>query len=127
MIYSMLASRPQSLLFLATTKQNIHLRNLSFYTLFAKKFPNSTQFTSTEKKFSSISKRNSRFLLISDTNIYTRRLLTTESMAPKESGDKKKPPSKFKQFYSQYGPMFLVVHLTTVVMWIYGFFLISKQ
>jgi hypothetical protein len=43
------------------------------------------------------------------------------------SSKTKKPPSKFKQFYSQYGPMFLVVHLTTVVMWIYGFFLISKQ
>ena len=38
-----------------------------------------------------------------------------------------KKPSKFKQFYSQYGPIFVVVHLITVVLWIYGFFLISKQ
>ena len=38
-----------------------------------------------------------------------------------------KKQSKFKQFYSQYGPLFIVVHLTTVVMWIYGLFLISKQ
>jgi hypothetical protein len=118
MIYSMLASKPQSLLFLATTKQSIYLRNLSFYTLFVKKFP-----ISNEQKFS-VSNSNKLF---SDTNIFTRRLLTTESMTPKESGDKKKSPSKFKQFYSQYGPMFLVVHLTTVVIWIYGFFLISKQ
>jgi hypothetical protein len=48
-----------------------------------------------------------------------------------ETKEEKKEPakktSKFKQFYSQYGPLFLVVHLTTVVMWIYGFFLISKQ
>jgi len=43
--------------------------------------------------------------------------------------DDKKPKkqSKFKQFYSQYGPLFLVVHLTTVVLWIYFFFIISKQ
>ena len=38
-----------------------------------------------------------------------------------------KKPSKFKQFYSQYGPLFIVIHLTTVVLWIYGFFLLSKQ
>ncbi|CAF0830075.1 unnamed protein product [Brachionus calyciflorus] len=38
-----------------------------------------------------------------------------------------KKMSKFKQFYTQYGPIFLVVHLITVVLWIYGFFLISKQ
>ena len=38
-----------------------------------------------------------------------------------------KKPSKFKQFYTQYGPLFVVVHLITVVLWIYGFFLISKQ
>lgn len=39
----------------------------------------------------------------------------------------KKKESKFKQFYTQYGPLFIVVHLTTVVLWIYTFFLISKQ
>lgn len=38
-----------------------------------------------------------------------------------------KKASKFKQLYTQYGPLFLVVHLTTVVLWIYFFFLISKQ
>lgn len=52
------------------------------------------------------------------------RSLCTTSEA---SGKPDKRPSKFKQFYSQYGPMFVVVHLITVVMWIYGFFLISKQ
>jgi hypothetical protein len=38
-----------------------------------------------------------------------------------------KKQSKFRQFYAQYGPTFLVVHLTTVVMWIYLFYVISKQ
>lgn len=48
---------------------------------------------------------------------------------PNQSNDNKKTKkqSKFKQFYSQYGPLFLVVHLTTVVLWIYFFFIISKQ
>ena len=38
-----------------------------------------------------------------------------------------KKQSKFKQFYSQYGPIFIVIHLITVVLWIYAFFQISKQ
>ena len=38
-----------------------------------------------------------------------------------------KKPSKFKQFYSQYGPIFIMIHLTTVVLWIWGFFMLSKQ
>ena len=38
-----------------------------------------------------------------------------------------KKQSKFKQSITQYGPIFIVIHLTTVVMWIYLFFLISKQ
>jgi hypothetical protein len=49
-----------------------------------------------------------------------------ENNIEKVKKDEKKP-SKFKQLYSQYGPLFVVVHLITVVMWIYGFFLISKQ
>ena len=49
------------------------------------------------------------------------------SSEQKENTEPKKKPSKFKIFYTQYGPIFLVVHFTTVVMWIYGFFLISKQ
>jgi hypothetical protein len=62
---------------------------------------------------------------------------STESQAgsveTKSSGGKatdQQPPkkmSKFKQLYTQYGPLFIVIHLTTVVMWIYGFFLLSKQ
>ena len=44
-----------------------------------------------------------------------------------ESKEPPKKQSKFKQLYSQYGPIFLVVHMTTVVLWIYSFFLISKQ
>lgn len=55
---------------------------------------------------------------------------TTEKTSQEQTSNDEKPKkkqSKFKMFYSQYGPMFLVVHLTTVVMWIYGFFLISKQ
>lgn len=43
----------------------------------------------------------------------------------KEKDSKKQ--SKFKQFYSQYGPLFIVVHLTTVVLWIYFFYIVSKQ
>jgi hypothetical protein len=38
-----------------------------------------------------------------------------------------KKMSTFKKLYSQYGPLFIVVHLITVVLWIYGFFLVSKQ
>jgi hypothetical protein len=46
-----------------------------------------------------------------------------------ENGDKAPPKkmSKFKQLYTQYGPIFIVIHLTTVIMWIYGFFQLSKQ
>lgn len=53
----------------------------------------------------------------------------TKEEAKKEENEAEKPKkqSKFKQFYSQYGPLFLVVHFTTVVLWIYFFFLISKQ
>jgi hypothetical protein len=45
----------------------------------------------------------------------------------KETVKSPKKQSKFRQFYAQYGPTFLVVHLTTVVMWIYLFYVISKQ
>lgn len=73
---------------------------------------------------------NQKFLLQPfDKSILTR-LLSTESQQVKSEQEPKpnaKKQSKFKQFYTQYGPMFLVVHLTTVVMWIYGFYLISKQ
>lgn len=50
-----------------------------------------------------------------------------EAKADDKNGKEKKKMSKFKQLYTQYGPTFLVVHLITVVLWIYGFFLISKQ
>lgn len=65
-------------------------------------------------------------------NLFVRFQSTQTEQAKSEettqNEDKKpKKQSKFKQFYSQYGPLFLVVHLTTVVMWIYFFFLISKQ
>jgi hypothetical protein len=45
----------------------------------------------------------------------------------KASAQAPKKVSKFKALYTQYGPLFVVVHLTTVVLWIYGFFLLSKQ
>jgi hypothetical protein len=45
----------------------------------------------------------------------------------KETVKQTKKQSKFRQFYAQYGPTFLIVHLTTVVMWIYLFYIISKQ
>jgi len=68
---------------------------------------------------------------IMKSNILYRSFSNTSTKYDQESSDKKqlseKKPSKFKQFYSQYGPLFVVVHLITVVMWIYGFFLISKQ
>jgi hypothetical protein len=52
-----------------------------------------------------------------------------ESANEQEDKNKKqtKKKSKFSVFYAQYGPAFLVIHLTTVVLWIYGFFLVSKQ
>lgn len=66
-------------------------------------------------------------LLIKDLNgrgnLLYRPLSTNTSEQPKNE----KRPSKFKQLYSQYGPSFVVIHLITVVLWIYGFFLISKQ
>lgn len=57
------------------------------------------------------------------------RRIATESQKEAEATSTKeaKKPSKFSLFYKQYGPMFIVVHLITVVLWIYGFFLISKQ
>ncbi len=67
--------------------------------------------------------RNLIFRPISTTNV-TSGLAENNSEQTKK--DEKKP-SKFKQLYSQYGPLFVVVHLITVIMWIYGFFLISKQ
>lgn len=50
-----------------------------------------------------------------------------ESTNVNDSKPKEKKQSMFKKLYSQYGPLFVVVHLTTVVIWIYSFFLISKQ
>jgi hypothetical protein len=46
-----------------------------------------------------------------------------------DSQEKEKPKkiSKFKMFYQQYGPSFVIIHLTTVVAWIYLFYIISKQ
>lgn len=54
------------------------------------------------------------------------RSLSTESTLS-EDKDGGKKVSKMKQLYSQYGPLFIVVHLITVVLWISGFFTISKQ
>ena len=62
--------------------------------------------------------RKENFLLVSNYK------MTIES---KDKEVPKKKQSKFKMFYQQYGPSFLVIHLTTVVAWIYLFFLISKQ
>lgn len=79
-----------------------------------------------------------------DTSLEIRRLLSTQKPADQaadsassasesaqdkknDDGKKAKKQSKFKQLYTQYGPLFLVVHLTTVVMWIYFFFIVSKQ
>ncbi len=69
-------------------------------------------------------------------NPLTRRLSTSailfdqEKMAERKasaSPEPSKKQSKFRQFYAQYGPIFIFVHLSTVVMWIYLFFIISKQ
>lgn len=69
------------------------------------------------------------FLLKQNNKSILFRRLTTEISEAKNSKNEQPPKkmSKFKEFYSQYGPTFLIVHLITVVMWIYGFFLISKQ
>jgi hypothetical protein len=84
---------------------------------------------------------NNAFLMpkiISD-NVYSKqsivfRSYTTNSkpLSQVTEGKKIEEPqvkkmSTFKKLYSQYGPLFIVVHLITVVLWIYGFFLISKQ
>lgn len=57
------------------------------------------------------------------------RRYTNEIKDSKETKSEQAPKkmSKFKQFYTQYGPTFLIIHMITVVLWIYGFFLISKQ
>lgn len=67
-------------------------------------------------------------LMIRFQSTQTDQVKSEKETTPTQNDDKKpKKQSKFKQFYSQYGPLFLVVHLTTVVMWIYFFFLVSKQ
>ncbi len=65
----------------------------------------------------------SRFQLKKQDFFQIRRLNSTE---PSKSVEPKKQ-SKFKTFYTQYGPLFVVVHLTTVVITLYAFFTISKQ
>jgi hypothetical protein len=65
----------------------------------------------------------SRFQLKSQAFFQIRRLNSTETSKPVEP----KKKSKFKTFYTQYGPLFVVVHLTTVVITLYAFFTISKQ
>ena len=157
MIYSILSSsssKPQSL-FLLATKQDAHLRKC-FGTLFSRQLSSLPILQSTTNAKLNSSFLSPQILILSNINrnqnltflnknitINSYKLLYTTSSSSfssssqeqkgegKEEGDtsnkQKKPQSKFKQFYSQYGPIFLVVHLTTVVMWIYGFFLISKQ
>ena len=72
-----------------------------------------------DKRYELIKPKLSLYTVVSR-NATSSQTNSTQNVIPKKQ-------SKFKQFYSQYGPLFIVVHLTTVVMWIYGFFLISKQ
>lgn len=55
------------------------------------------------------------------------RSLSTNTATTDEKNNDPKKMSTMKQMYSQYGPLFIVVHLITVVLWISGFFVISKQ
>lgn len=118
-------------------ESKVYLNNLIF------KFPgkNSFKFSSSyssnlnsssnlKKNFLISSKYSNQILSFKESkkSLLFRRYTTqiNESKNPKNEQSTKKM-SKFKEFYSQYGPTFLIVHLITVVMWIYGFFLISKQ
>ena len=68
---------------------------------------------------------NTRFLC---DKVKTKSEEKTKADSEKMSGEEKgKKPSKFKVFYRQYGPSFLVIHMSTVVAILYVFFLISKQ
>jgi hypothetical protein len=155
MIYSIILKPPPSQLmqsFLFKSRQNVVcLRKIS--TISTQPSSSSSSMSNRRRVEHSFlpnlnSILNSNFLFTSGNNqnpsvAYFRYLTTTTTNRQMDKDEKnskqneqgedssssktKKPPSKFKQFYSQYGPMFLVVHLTTVVMWIYGFFLISKQ
>ena len=75
-------------------------------------------------------KTNDTFTRLINNNSKNNYFIQIRKMAEaKEEKEAKtgKKPSKFKMFYRQYGPSFLVIHLATVVAWIYLFFLISKQ
>ena len=78
----------------------------------------------------SINLTNDTFTRLINNNSKNNYFIQIRKMAEaKEEKEAKtgKKPSKFKMFYRQYGPSFLVIHLATVVAWIYLFFLISKQ
>ena len=132
MIYSILTrTSPQNFLF----KKNEFQFSKCLNVILFNKYSASTEKSTFTRKSLDSSKKPS--LLYSDTQLIQNRFLNTnmvlkndtlsEPAEKNESNGPKKKTSKFKLFYTQYGPIFLVVHLTTVVMWIYGFFLISKQ
>ena len=115
-IYSLLLARNLVLPQLQSAKSCVSI-------IFYKKAPNYSLANRIKaKRFHLLSSQPSSKVAM----LLEKRSFTTSSSRFSQTEPTKKT-SKFKQFYSQYGPIFLVVHLTTVVMWIYGFFLISKQ
>ena len=109
-------------------------------------FLNQTKYFSTQyllnNKFSNLNRKNlnnNRVIIIESPLIFKYQFkkdfhtnsilfeMVNDKNSIKETVKSTKKQSKFRQFYAQYGPTFLVVHLTTVVMWIYLFYVISKQ
>ena len=109
-------------------------------------FLNQTKYLSTQhllnNKFSNLNRKNlnnNRVIIIESPLIFKYQFkkdfhtnsvlfeMVNDKNSIKETVKSTKKQSKFRQFYAQYGPTFLVVHLTTVVMWIYLFYVISKQ
>ena len=107
---------------------------------------NQTKYLSTQyllsNKFSNLNRKNlnnNRVIIIESPLVFKYQFkkdfhtnsilfeMANDKNSIKETVKSTKKQSKFRQFYAQYGPTFLVVHLTTVVMWIYLFYVISKQ
>lgn len=118
------------------TKQFRYATSSCYTQLSDRQFSSDVKFRKSKKISLFLPVRTEQHLLVNlnrnQTNLIYRLLSTNaestnNNKIDETTGDDKKKPTKFKQLYTQYGPLFVVVHLITVVMWIYGFFLISKQ
>ena len=105
-----------------TLLNTILLKNSKFTKSLSLLFNRSTKiyYYSTNSKFNAIqTSKNKNYLFLN-----TYQAMTTNALEKKEEPKK---VSKFKMAYQQYGPSFVVIHLVTVVAWIYFFYFISKQ